>query len=474
MKTSPLLTTALAIPAIVNAEKMNIISIVVDDLGWNDVAFMGSKYHETPNIDKLAKSGMHFTNGYATCAVCSPTRASLITGQYPSRIGITDWIHHAPIKNGKNPEGHRRLKKTNLELPINYEFLPFEAITIAEVLKEAGYATAHIGKWHLGPMKNERKNPGFKGSLPTDHGFDINLGGSGAGQPPSYFEDYRLPTLPADANGNTGDYLTDREAEECEKFLEANKDKPFFLNMWHHTVHTPLQAKKEYTDYFKKKGQVAGDKRKNAKYAAMVKSVDDAVGRIVAKVKALGIEDKTVIVFTSDNGGHVLWNISDLTPLRKGKGFPYEGGIRVPYIIKWPGVTKAGSVSSVKINSNDLYPTFCAAANCQPPKDYKIDGKNLKPILAGKSTKWQNRALYWHFPHTWAGGLVKPYSTINDKDWKLIYHWIEDKVELYNLNNDLSETKDLAKSQPEKAIELKSKLMKWLKTSGAKIPNRLK
>ncbi len=467
-----LLGATAMVPAVHAVKKMNIVSIVVDDLGWNDVAFMGSKYHETPNIDKLASQGMSFSNGYASCAVSSPTRASLMTGQYPARIGITDWIHHRPIKNNKNPEN--TYKQGALELPANYEFLDWNHETIAEVLKKAGYTTGHVGKWHLGPLAGEKKHPDFKGSSPLEHGFDINKGGYGAGQPPRYFEDYRIPTMPKDADGNNGDYLTDREAEECEAFLEANKDKPFFLNMWHYAVHMPLQAKKEHIDYFKKKGPVGGDKRKNATYAAMVKSVDDAVGRVMKKLKELGLEKNTVILFTSDNGGHCLFNISDLTPLRKGKGFPYEGGIRIPYIIKWPGVTKPGSKSDTPIISNDIYPTFCAVADVSVPEKQKVDGKNLLPILKGEKVNWSRRPLFWHFPHFWAGKMVKPYSIVRDGDWKLIHFWLDSRNELYNLKNDLSETTNLAAKMPEKVKQLRRKMDKWFSSVGAKLPKKVK
>ncbi|MCH8828497.1 MAG: sulfatase, partial [Planctomycetes bacterium] len=344
--------------------------------------------------------------------------------------------------------------------PPNALWMESREITIAEVLKSAGYTTCYIGKWHLGTDD----------WYPTKQGFDFNYGGCDYGQPPSYFDPFNQPKgrhamlrkgIPHLPGRKKGEYLTDREADEAVRFIRRHKNQPFFLQLSHYAVHTPIQAKATVTAKYRAKPKGL---QRNAKYAAMVESVDDAMGRISRTLKELKLDQHTVILFTSDNGG--LLGPTNNSPLRSGKGYPYEGGIRVPWIIKWPGVVKPGSVSHVPISSVDLFPTIVKAAGCRLPENRILDGEDLKPVLAG--TGGLNRtALYWHFPHyRHAPG---PYSIIRDGDWKLI-KWYEGRISLFNLKTDLSEKTDLAATNPHKRRELEQKLMAHLKSVGAKIP----
>ncbi|MDA1039753.1 MAG: sulfatase, partial [Planctomycetota bacterium] len=310
--------------------KPNVIVVLIDDMGWKDLSCQGSPLYETPHIDRLASTGLRFTNGYSACTVCSPTRAAMMTGEYPARLHITDWI-----------AGHNR-PFAKLKVPDWQLFLPLDTVTVAEQLKSAGYATAAIGKWHLGDEAYH----------PQRHGFDENIGGYHRGQPPSYFAPYKIPTL---AEGPDGEYLTDREADEAVRFITKHRDRPFFLYLPHYCVHTPIQAKKDVTAKYDAKS-VTGLRVKNPAYAAMVESVDDAMGRILDTLDSLGIRDSTAIFFTSDNGG--LFNVTDNAPLRAGKGSAYEGGVRVPLIVSWPGHTQAGTTSDVPAMTMDVPATI--------------------------------------------------------------------------------------------------------------------
>lgn len=442
----------------------NIVLILVDDLGWADVGCYGNTYYETPNIDKLAAEGMKFTNGYAASAVCSPTRGALMTGRYPTRLGITDWIHHwYPIENGEQPIGYDSSDDKKLQTPKNHLFLEYDEITIAEILKKVGYTTCHVGKWHLGQ----------EDWWPKSHGFDYNIGGFQMGQPPSYFDPYNIPTM---LDREEGEYLTDREGDEAVGFIQkaVKQDKPFFLNMAHYAVHTPIQAKEELIEYYQKK-EIPKDRDFHPKYAAMVHSLDEAIGKITSTLENLGVAENTIIIFTGDNGGLKLprgkngsniW--TDNTPLRDGKGFPYEGGIREPFIVKWPGQIKPGTVSNEMVCSIDILPTICEMTGQKLPLQKPIDGKSLIPALI-ENDELDRRTLYWHFPHYWGGG-VPPYSAIRDGDWKLIRWYETDSLELYNLEDDLSEKNDLAESNLKKVTELEKKLDLWLKETGAKLP----
>lgn len=448
---------------LVGHDKTNIILINVDDLGWVDLSCYGSRYYETPNIDTLAARGMRFTDAYASCAVCSPTRASIMTGRYPARIGITDWIHHldrqahTAIGTGQNPVEYVVTENRPLLCPPNPYWLDLDEITIAEMLKPAGYTTCHIGKWHLG----------HRWWYPDRQGFDINIGGCEIGQPPTYFDPYyqherrsSIPTLPP---RKQGEYLSDREADEAALFIAENKERPFFLHMCPYAVHTPLEAKKEIVEKYEKKKST---NQSNAVYAAMVESMDQTVGKITRALEESNLTHKTLIIFTSDNGGLQEYS-TDNAPLRSGKGYPYEGGIRVPLIVRWPGKIKPGSVCRVPVTSVDFFPTVSEAANTGLPADRAIDGRSLMPLLT-QSGLLKREAIFWHFPHY--RGDVVPYSIIRKGDWKLIKRYEGKTHELFNLKEDIGEKNEVAEKMPEKVKELDGLLNAWLKETGARLP----
>lgn len=450
----------------------NVIVVLVDDLGWMDLGCQGSDFYRTPNIDRLAATGMRFTDGYASCAVCSPTRAALMTGRSPARLGITDWIRaefqlsSRQWPNIRDRFGYHRPGDDDRELltPVNELQLPHSEITLAELLKPIGYASAFIGKWHLGG----------RGHLPIDQGFDENYGGWDYGQPPSYFDPFvelpRLPMgIPTLAPRQPEEYLTDREADEAVRFIERNKDRPFLLYLSHYAVHTPIQAKQDLIDRYEalRDGQGQDD----PVYAAMVHSVDDAMGRLLETLDQTGLADRTLIVFTGDNGGlerQGQGGPTENAPLRSGKGYAYEGGLRTPWIVRWPGVTEARAVSSEPIASIDLLPTIAAAVGTRPPADRAIDGVDLGPALRGG--KLPDRALVWHFPHYRHGPGHDPYSAIRQGDWKLIRFYDPAKTELYNLADDLGETNDLAGSMQAKTKQLEALLDDHLQDVGARLP----
>jgi arylsulfatase A-like enzyme len=367
-----------------------------------------------------------------------------MTGKYPARLHITDWIH-----------GHKR-PNAKLAIPRWTEYLPHTEVTLAAALGQAGYATAHVGKWHLGDKPED---------WPDRHGFDLNRAGYGAGQPPSYFSPYRIPTL---QEGPKGEYLTDRLADEALRFIEANRQRPFFLYFPHYAVHTPLQAKKEITSRFKEKIKPSM-RHSNAVYAAMIASVDQAVGRITNRLFELGLRDQTIIIFTSDNGG-LLRSTSNL-PLRAGKGSCYEGGVRVPAIVFWPGVTPPGSICHQPVISPDFYPTLLqmAGAPGKPAHNARVDGVSLVPLLKNPKVPLKRKAIYWHYPHYHPGGAT-PYGAIRSGSWKLIEVFEDMHLELYNLDRDIGEKNDLAKQMPEKVKELRDWLHEWRKEVGAQMP----
>lgn len=422
---------------------LNVIFVLVDDWGWTDAGCFGSDLYETPNIDRLARAGTKFTNAYAACTVCSPTRASVMTGKYPARLHVTDWI-----------AGHRR-PYAKLKVPDWTMYLDHGEVTVAEALKTAGYATCHIGKWHLG---GERY-------WPLLQGFDENYGGYFRGQPPSYFAPYRIPTL---KEGPDGEYLTDREAAEAVKFIEAHREERFFIYLPHYAVHTPIQGKADLTAKYRKK--ITEDSRhRHAMYAAMVESVDDAMGRIMKALEELEIADRTAIFLTGDNGG--LLRITDNHPLRAGKGSSYEGGVRVPLIVKWPGVTRPGSVCAEPVITADYYPTILEMTGVGGDAEHnaRVDGISLAAVLKDPGARLDRDALYWHYPHYHPGGAT-PYGAVRDRDWKLIEFYEDMHVELYNLREDLGETKDLAKTHPDRADALRRRLHAWRKEVGAQMP----
>jgi arylsulfatase A len=435
-----------ATPRVAEAKRPNIVFILIDDLGWADVGCFGSKFYRTPNIDKLAGQGMRFTDAYAACAVCSPTRASIMTGKYPARLHLTDWI-----------PGEGDASTHALLVPKWQKLLPVEEVTIAEALKPAGYVCASIGKWHLGPPQ----------CYPQHQGFDVNVAGGNIGHPASYFWPYEgkgnsVPGLKA--GGSAGEYLTDRLTDAAERFIEQNKAGPFFLYFPHYAVHRPLEAKAAVTAKYK--NRPAQGEQRNAVYAAMIESVDDSVGRILRKLEVLGIASNTVVVFMSDNGG--LWPQSTSNaPLRAGKAYPYEGGIREPLLIKWPGATTPSTTCSVPVSSIDFFPTFVEMAGAKLPGP--VDGRSLVPLLK-QTGSVEREALFWHYPHYWSSSRVRPYGAVRAGDWKLIELYEDMRVELYNLKDDLSEARDLAKEKPEKAAELRTLLHNWRQSVDAQMP----
>ena len=438
-----------------NSAKPNILFILVDDLGWADVGCFGSTFHETPNIDRLASEGMRFTDAYAACPVCSPTRASIMTGQYPVRHGITNYIR-----------GDHRLPYSAVTPPKNVYQLPLEEVTIAEALRGAGYATGHIGKWHLG-------GDGF---LPQDQGFDSNYAGTSSGMPRSFFYPQWEGNPPVEARA--GEYLPDHLTDRALEFIESNHQRPFFLYLPYYAVHIPIEAKPEPTARFEAKrtpGLVPGKDQHNAVYAAMIHSVDENVGRLLDKLENLGIADNTVVFFMSDNGGlnSPEWKNEPVTsnaPLREGKGHLYEGGIREPLIVRWPGVTKPGSVSRQAVVSTDFFPTMIDAAGAWKLRltAGPMDGVTLKPALE-QSAPLGDREIYWHYPH-YSNQLGRPGGAVRQGDFKLIEFYDDDSLELYNLAEDIGERNNLAEAMPEKAGDLWKLLDDWRRSLGAKMP----
>lgn len=427
--------------------KPNIIFVLVDDMGWTDLGCYGSSFYETPNIDKLASEGTIFTDAYSAATVCSPSRAAILTGKYPARLHVTDWI-----------KGHQK-PFAKLLPPDWTQYLPLEVTTIAEFLKNYGYATASIGKWHLG------HDPKF---YPENQGFDVNLGGFYMGQPPSYFSPYKMPTL---TDGPDGEYLTDRQTDDAINFIKQNKEKPFFIYLPYYTVHQPLQSKEADTRYFTNKVNEDSAQR-NPVYAGMIKNLDDNMGRITSVLNSLNIAQNTILIFTSDNGGLIAQNPSRVVtsniPLRAGKGSAYEGGVRVPAIVTWPGKIKSGTVNRSPIMGIDFFPTI---ANIIDPKAIlpaNIDGVNLLPsLLNHKEVK--RDALFWHYPHYHPGGSTT-YSAVRRNNWKLIYFYETGKKELYNLSTDLSEKNDLSLSNPQLTERLYQEMVQWKKSVNAQDP----
>jgi arylsulfatase A-like enzyme len=434
----------------------NVVFFLIDDLGFTDLGCMGSKLYETPHIDRLASQGMKFNHAYSACTVCSPTRAAVLTGKYPARLHVTDWI-----------AGHKR-PFAKLKIPDWTMYLPLEETTLAEVLKSAGYATASVGKWHLG-------NQGYE---PTRQGFDVNIGGTQAGSPPSYFSPYNLPGI---ETKETGESLTERLTTEAEKFIEKNKDRPFFVYFPHYTVHTPLQAKPEvvakYAEKIKRLGlaDVDDDKKRprdlesqhpqrNATYAAMIESMDQSVGSVTAKLEQLGLADDTIVIFTGDNGG--LMSSTDNRPARVGKGSAYEGGVRVPLIVRYTRAIKPGVTTDAPVMSIDFLPTICELAKAETPSG--IDGVSFAGLLRDGKPPARSE-LFWHYPHYHPGGAT-PYGAIRSGDWRLVEFYEDDRVELYDLSADEGERNDLAAKEPERAKTLRDRLHAWRTEVGAQMP----
>lgn len=433
-------------------QKLNFVFILIDDMGASDLACCGSPFYETPNIDRLAVDGVRFTNAYAAAPACSPTRASIMTGKYPARLHLTDWLPGA----GLAP--HYRMNRPEIN-----QHLPLDEVTIAEALKPLGYMCANIGKWHLG-------GDGF---LPQDQGFDVNIAGTEAGMPSSYFHpfpDWRGKPL---ISGREGEYLTDLLSDAAIGFIDEHSDEPFFLMLSHYAVHIPIQAKPEVTAKYEAKAD-PDCYHNNPVYAAMIESIDEGVGRIVARLEELGIADHTVIVLTSDNGGldtpqgpHTP--ATSNYPFRAGKGRLYEGGVREPLLVVWPGVVKPGSVSDAMVCSNDFLPTLVemAGGECGVP----VDGLSLVPHLRD-GAKIERDTLYWHYPH-YSGQGGRPSGSIRRGNMKLIEHFEDGRLELFDLEKDISEEHDLAAEMPLVVRELHDSLIEWRNSVDAQmaVPN---
>jgi len=449
--------------------KPNVLFILVDDLGARDLSNEGSTFYETPNIDRIAQEGMKFTRGYATCQVCSPSRASILTGKYPTNHGITEYI------GGPVGAHHRKRGRYDSHLPPDYEGnLKASEITLAEAMQDAGYHTFFAGKWHLGG----------RGSWPTDHGFQINRGGWDVGGPRGgFFSPYQNPNL---ESGPKGESLTLRLGQETADFIEKYRDKPFLAYLSYYTVHAPIQTTEKLWSKYREKAEKMGlikeqnrflfDRRLNVRqvqdcpiYAGMIEQLDQSIGIVLRKLDELGLDKNTIVCFTSDNGGVSsgdAYATSNL-PLRGGKGRQWEGGIREPFYIKAPTFTKQRSTNPTPVSGIDWYPTILDLCNISLPQEQDVDGVSLVPLLQGKKIK--ERSLFWHYPHYGNQG-GEPSSIIIEGNWKLIHYHEDGRNELYNLALDVGEQNDLFLDEQDRAGQMKQRLDQWLKQTNAKFP----
>jgi len=432
------LAQAFAQPA---ARPPNIVFILIDDLGWADLGCYGNRFHETPNIDRLAQQGVRFTDAYAAAPVCSPTRASIVSGQYPARVGVTDFI-----------AGHNRPWAKLINVRNRQQYLPLESLTVAEALQQGGYATGMFGKWHLGGREH----------FPEKQGFEDFLVSNGRH---SNFTTWPPKDYPEDA------YLSEVLTDRAEQFMETHRGRPFFLYLSHYAVHIPLDARAELVAKYEAKPK-PDDGIHNATYAAMVEHVDRSVGRIMDKLKALGLEENTLMVFFSDNGGlRQRFDgkgplVTSNAPLRDEKGSLYEGGIREPLIVRWPGVVEPGGTCAEPVSSVDFYPTFLEVAGLDAPEGHMLDGASIAPLLRG-APSLERDALYWHYPHY---HHTTPAGAIRQGNWKLIEYFEDGRLELYNLAEDLGEKNDRAREMPEKADAMRARLEGWREGVGAAMP----
>ena len=456
----------------------NFIFILIDDMGWRDLTCYGSTFYETHNIDRLAREGVQFTEAYASCPVCSPTRASILTGKYPATVGVTDWVDWAGFL-------HPARGKV-VDVPY-LKYLPTEEYSLAKALRDNGYATWHVGKWHLGG----------EGYLPEDHGFEVNVGGCEWGSPGGggYFSPWAIPRL-ADVDVPEGTYLTDYLTDRAIDLIGETDGRPFFLNLWYYTVHTPIQAKEEKIRKYEAKATAMGldgvktfeqgehfscDHKKHLRvrrrlvqsdpvYAGMVESLDENVGRLLAVVEEAGQTENTVVVFTSDNGGLATAEGSPTcnAPLAEGKGWMYEGGTREPLLVKWPGVTQPGSSIGVPVTSTDFYPTVLEMAGLDPMPEQHCDGTSFVPLLKGGGSLDRD-AIFWHYPHYGNQGGT-PGSSVRMSDHKLIEFFEDGRLELYDLRNDVSEEHNLADQKLELRDRMRDELARWREQVEAKIP----
>ncbi len=453
--------TIVALPVLASEStprRLNVVLIVADDLGWSDLGCYGADLLETPSIDNLASSGVRFTDAYAA-SVCTPSRACLLTGQHYARLHMTVWREAA-----LEPPRDRKLIP-----PVAVANLPASAPTLTEVFHSAGYRTALVGKWHLGDAEN----------YPETRGFDFNIGGTLWGATESYFFPYRgkglwgqeLRYVPHLEDGHPGEYLTDRLTDEALKLIDGAGDKPFFLYLAHYAPHIPVEPKPELVDHFAKKLQ-PGLHHRSPKYAAMVQSLDESVGRVLNRLEQRGLTNRTVVVFVSDNGGYVSKfdnvPVTSNFPLRSGKGSLYEGGIRVPLIVRLPGAESPRSVCKEPVYIGDLFPTLLEIAGLQADPPSQPDGQSLMPVLKDPNAHLKREALYFHFPHYYV--TTSPVSAIRAGDWKLLEYLEDRRLELYNLHDDLREGKNIAAEHADRASELRNKLAHWRNEIHAQMP----
>ncbi len=438
-----------------NMEKPNILLINIDDMGWRDAGFMGSEYYETPTLDALAADGMIFTNAYASASNCAPSRACMMSGQWSPRHGI-----YTVNSSERGKSSDRKLIPTP-----NTTTLPDSQYIITEALKDAGYITCHAGKWHLSDD-------------PTTQGFDVNIGGNHSGNPGSYYPPYhRVPSLdpPTEAY-----YLTNLIMDKTLAFLDTVGERPFFMYYSPYAVHTPIHPVKELLSKYKEKPAWKG--QSNAEYATMVENLDRQIGRMIDKLKVAGKLDNTFILFSSDNGG--VYGITKQWPLRSGKGSYYEGGIREPMFVRWPGKVSPGTKTGIPVSNLDFYPTLLEVAGLEKQKGKVLDGKSILPILTGEEI-WKERPLFWHFPIYLEAYLKKgdptqdplfrtrPGSAVRQGDWKLIQYFEDNDLELYNLEEDIGEKNNLAATYPEKLNEMLEILEDWRQETNAPVPTEL-
>ena len=486
----------------------NVVFFLVDDLGWRDLGCYGSSFYETPNIDRFAEQSVRFTQAYATCHVCSPTRASIVTGKYPARLGLTDWL------SGRREFAFQKLKNAEI-----HQHLPLEEVTIAEALKQRGYRTAHIGKWHLG------EDP----FGPLQQGFDIQIPRWNKGWPKA---GYHAPFKFDGLDSAPGEYLTDRLTDEAEKFIESSKDEPFFLYMSHFAVHDPIQGRADLVQKYEAKldkrtpptgpvfilegnpdslnplssealaariakpawsgYRVLPDRtvkikqhQDNVQFAAMVESVDESLGRLLAKLKSLKLDDNTIVILFSDNGGmsggnfgnpnrvipsnrlDLAYSTSNL-PLRGAKGWLYEGGIREPLIVHWPHKGLRGKVCEVPVISTDFYPSILEMVGAPLMPKQHADGVSIAPLVQGKG-ELDRAAIFWHFPHYSNHGMQSPGGAVRAGDFKLLEYFENNTVQLFNVRDDIGEQYDLASTNPEKVAELRTMLHEWRKNVSARM-----
>lgn len=463
MRLTNLLVLILLLSApVIAKDRPNIVFILADDMGWSDLGCYGADLYETPNIDNLSTNGVKFTDAYAM-PVCSPTRAALLTGRHAARVRMTIWSEGSL----RGPQNRKLLQADSLHS------LPHSETTLAKHLQEAGYLTALVGKWHLGDADH----------YPETHGFDVNIGGTHWGAPQTFWYPYRgegyfgpgYRYVPHLEFGKPGEYLTDRLTDEALAVIESAGETPFFLYLSHHAPHTPIQAKAEDVRLFESKLRPKM-KHQNAVYAGMLKSLDESVGRVLAKLKDRGLDKNTIVIFASDNGGFVGIDkksgqtvpTTNNAPLRSGKGSCYEGGIRVPLIVHWPGVTTRGAVCREPVIVMDLLPTLLSAAGIELTDDVTLDGLNLTRLLKDPSAKLDREALHFHYPHYYS--TTTPVSAIRSRDWKLLEYYEDNRVELFNLKQDLGETTNLANQYPERTTQLRAQLQGWRDKVGAQEP----